>query len=266
MHLHLRIYRVPLSLPFLHDRLRPLLPVVNIQHCRRCGVRLRQLLALLRLWSLHTLLVPHHPRSDQVSTSDRMRGCLLTLDSASDNALVLASDVTINAELHWQLLPFDPARGKPQLYFDVMHEPNLIRIFNKYMRPLMPDDKHKLAANTPLKEMIIRCAPLPLPVWDIRVRRSDRGPLRCVDVFEAIYKSLSTPLSDAEKSQWAQDYLDSCQPYFHARCKASAALTDWEELQGLRRVDMLKGRTRFMGIARASPGKNYWVLHLDRPR
>jgi hypothetical protein len=190
----------------------------------------------------------------------------LIINSDANNALVLATHLPTDAELHWQLLQHDPARGKPRLYFDVSQEPALIRVFHKYMRPLMPDDKHKLAASVPLTHMTIRCAPLPLAAWDIRVRRHDGGSLRCMDVFEAIYESLSTPLSDAEKGQWTQEYLDSCEPVFKARCKASAALTDWEERQGLRRVDLLKGRTRFMGIARASPGKNYWVLHLDRQR
>jgi hypothetical protein len=129
----------------------------------------------------------------------------------------------------------------------------------------MPDEKHKLAANVPLTEMIIRIAPLPLPAWDIRARRHDGGQLRCIDVFASIQESLYTPLSDLEKQQWAKDYLDSCDSFFKARCRASAALTDWEERQGLRRVDLLKGRTMFKGIAR-TPDKSYWVLHLDRER
>jgi hypothetical protein len=130
----------------------------------------------------------------------------------------------------------------------------------------MPDDKHKQAANVPITEMTIRCAPLPLPTWDIRVRRHGGGPLRCADVFTAIHESLYTPLTEAEKGQWAPQYLEACEPYFKARCVASTALTDWEEKKGLRRVDLLKGRTMFKGIARAAPEKGYWVLHLDKQR
>jgi hypothetical protein len=154
------------------------------------------------------------------------------------------------------------------LHFDVSQSPDLIRVTvagKSYTRPLQPDERHKPAASAPLAEMIVRCAPLPLAAWDVRVRRADGGALRCADVFAAVHEAMRAPLTAREREQWPPAYLAACEPHFHARCRAAPALTALEERKGIRRVDLLRGRTTFRGLSCPAPGKGYWVMHLDKP-
>lgn len=188
-------------------------------------------------------------------------------DLPSDSPLVTPappppSDLP-NPELHWQLLPYDSARSKPYLRFDIAHPSDLIT-FPAYTRPARASELNKLATRSPLTEMTIRCSRL--PQWEVQVRRSGEGAIRCVDVFAAIYETFHCVLTDEERQYVPEDYLKGCEKYFKSRCKAAACLTDVEELQGMRRVDLLRGRTMFKGLTCPAPGKGYWMLHLEQQR
>jgi hypothetical protein len=112
--------------------------------------------------------------------------------------------------------------------------------------------------------MTIRCGQLPM--WEVNVERKDGGVLTCGDVLDAIYETYHQTVTESEKARLPADFLEECEPHFRARCKASANRTEYEERRGLRRVDLLRGRTVFRGLTCPSPGKGYWVIHLDRPR
>jgi hypothetical protein len=190
------------------------------------------------------------------------------LTTAAAHALVRYDPAPVVPELHWQLLPYEPARGKPRLHFDVSQSPERIRVTDArggMPRPLRADERARPAASTPLAEMVIRCAPLPLPAWDVRVRRPDGGPLRAADVFAAVHAALRAPLAPRDRAQWPPAYLAACAPHFRARCAAAPALAAREEAVGLRRVDLLRGRTAFRGLSCPAPGKAYWIMHLDKP-
>ncbi|KAF9816362.1 hypothetical protein IEO21_04115 [Rhodonia placenta] len=158
--------------------------------------------------------------------------------------------------LHWQLLPYETPKSKKKLYFDVAHPPHLIRD-HSHMPPVVlhSADMGKLASEIPLTEMNIRCSQL--PHWDIEVSPSRPGGVRCFDVFQAIYETF----------HWR---LARCEAAFRARCKATPGLHDVELSHGMRRVDILEGRTIFMGLRRPIPSDDkpdrYWVLELGFPQ
>lgn len=143
------------------------------------------------------------------------------------------------------------------------HPADLIT-FPAYTRPARSSEVNKLATREPITSMTIRCARL--PQWEVHVRRQGDAPIRCLDVFTAVYDTFHVPLTDAEKENIGEEYLQSCEVHWKARCKAAACLTDVEELQGLRRVDLLRGRTMFRGLTCPAPGSGYWMLHLETPK
>lgn len=172
--------------------------------------------------------------------------------------------------LHWQLLPYETPKSKKKLYFDVAHPPHLIRD-HSHMPPVVlhSADMEKLASEIPLTEMNIRCSQL--PHWDIEVSPSRPGGVRCFDVFQAIYETFHCVLSPTEKDYYIPTgRLARCEAAFRARCKATPGLRDVELSHGMRRVDILEGRTIFMGLRRPIPSDDkpdrYWVLELGFPQ
>jgi len=130
-----------------------------------------------------------------------------------------------------------------------------------YTTKLRNSDLDKLVADEPLEEMTIECEKLPKGA--IRIRRS--RPITCRDVFEEIYQAYSQVLSDAEcrrelPSPRSEEFL-RVNATFKARCLESPALDGWEERQKLRRVDLLQGKTKFLGLTQPKPSSN-WVLQL----
>jgi len=165
--------------------------------------------------------------------------------------------------LHWQLLPYNCQISRKFLRFDISHSPKTsIRDLNTG-RLLAESDYLKLASQPALDEMLIRCEHgAKMEPWNIYVHR--KGGIRCIDVFQAIHTSFSTPLEDDERKKIPRTRLSSCDKAFKRRCESSANLTLWEERQGMRRVDLLEGRTIFLGLALA-PSRDCWLLQLGFP-
>lgn len=161
--------------------------------------------------------------------------------------------------LHWQLLPYYPSIGKPQLLFDITVPITQMRFAAApFPRPLRNTDLDKPAADDELlDEMTIECDSLPEKL--ILVTRT-KG-IRCRDVFDRIYLAYNRVLSEFEREKIRPKELVRVQEAFKTRCARSPGLTKYEEHQGLRCVDRLQGKTFFLGLTRPSSSSN-WVLHL----
>ncbi|KZT09173.1 uncharacterized protein LAESUDRAFT_541747 [Laetiporus sulphureus 93-53] len=171
--------------------------------------------------------------------------------------------------LHWQLLPFDPAWSKKKIYFDVARPVHFIRD-HTHMPPvaLTDFDLLKPASEVPLTKMDIRCSQL--PHWDIFVKPSIPGGIRCIDVYDAIYQTFHCKLTTIEKDYYIpSERRTRCEAQFRRRCRESPALEAVELRDGMRRVDLLEGRTIFMGLRRPvdtdDKPDSYWVLDLGLP-
>lgn len=166
--------------------------------------------------------------------------------------------------LHWQLLPYNPTMkeiGKLQLRFDITVPVSHMRyITSTYPKPLRNADLDKPAADEHLDEMTIECERL--PQWLICIRR--RNGIKCRDVFEAIFRTYNAVLLDEECRAIPEKHLAQVKAAFKTRCIESPGLIEYEESMGLRRVDLLKGKTLFLGLTRPTPDSN-WVLKLGSP-
>ncbi|KAI0357587.1 hypothetical protein OH77DRAFT_1399168 [Trametes cingulata] len=181
--------------------------------------------------------------------------------------------------LHWQLLPpphvpgWDPSVARPQkrLYFDVTKSPRsiVIRDYSELPPKVSRYDAiqgylEKEACSVPLHKMTIRYEEI--PGLEIRVSGKGGNPIRCKDVFEAIYEYFDRVMTPDQRSMYmAQANLKRCEEAFRRRCQASErAVPLAEQRKGMRFVDLLEGNTMFLGLMRPTDDTSrldkYWVI------
>lgn len=169
--------------------------------------------------------------------------------------------------LHWQLLPHNPHRRKPAVHFDITVPITNIKFVAAYRTPLSNFDLDKLVADEPLEEMMIECEGLPKGY--VRISRPASRPITCRDVYEEIFQAYNRVLSDAERRREFRamhpERLQGISDAFKSRCASSQGLRGYEEGQGYRWVDLLQGRTMFLGLTQPKPTAN-WILQLGYPQ
>ncbi|KAJ7133455.1 hypothetical protein C8R44DRAFT_772460 [Mycena epipterygia] len=165
--------------------------------------------------------------------------------------------------LSWPLVQFSSRKKSkqpgPMLYFDVAFDPRQSRNLmdkkdmmdeQEEFRPLR--EAHRiLSASTHcnMTEMTIECP----HIGQITVKRS-RG-IRCIDVFSEIYDAYHKKL----RSDTTPQNIDRYIPYFVRRCEDSGN-REAEAKAGMRRVDLLRGKRIFDGLARSGAD---WKLVFD---
>ncbi|KZT65841.1 hypothetical protein DAEQUDRAFT_497326 [Daedalea quercina L-15889] len=171
--------------------------------------------------------------------------------------------------LHWQLLPYDAARSKKLVYFNIANPPAMIRDHTRMPPVSLPQaEMEKPAAEIPLTEMQIRCSQL--PHWDIVVNPAGPGGIRCIDVYRAIYETFQKELSETERDHYIPSgRRRQCEAAWRKRCKEAPGLPEVNLKKGMCRIDLLEGRTIFMGLRRPVPTDDkpdrVWVLELGFP-
>jgi hypothetical protein len=163
------------------------------------------------------------------------------------------------ATLHWKLLPFDPRRPKGKLQFDFAREVEeivLVESAGRRSRPLSVLERNKSAAEPSLTEMVIHCAEL--PDWPVYVAR--QSGIRCVDVFEAIRDTYNVVLTTTERSIHQTRVRD---------IERRRPPTPEGTKKGLRRRDLLDGKTLFLGLDWRPSDARYtdgcWCLKVGSP-
>jgi len=96
----------------------------------------------------------------------------------------------------------------------------------------------------------------------IRIRRRDG--IRCIDVLQEIFNAYDQRLSREEQQALALEIDERCVTAFKRRCKDAPHLPPVNERQGMRRVDLLRGRRVFNGLIR-DPRSQTWLLEFHRP-
>ena len=165
--------------------------------------------------------------------------------------------------LHWQLLPYDPARCKKRLLFDVSKGLwNMRDITRSPPLALGSSDLDKSAAKTSLTRMVIQCRQL--PHWEIVVNKA--SGILCRDVYQAIHDSMCTRLTERERNLYVTDRRrDRIQAAFEERCRDSVDLDEVARRRGMMRVDLLEGARIFMGLVRPPDSDEYWLLNMGVP-
>ncbi|KAE9393148.1 hypothetical protein BT96DRAFT_230438 [Gymnopus androsaceus JB14] len=120
------------------------------------------------------------------------------------------------------------------------------------------------AVHPPVSSLVIQ---IPYYIWPISVHASYNGQYVTVnDVFTAVYHSLRTNVSSSEyraipsKKEAEKVRMAYMMRYrrLHDRYAYEA-----EKQQGVKRVDFLNWRTRFMGLTTSEHGSDVWLLHLS---
>jgi hypothetical protein len=123
-------------------------------------------------------------------------------------------------------------------------------------RPLSVLERNKSAAEPGLTEMVIYCAEL--PDWPVHVAR--QSGIRCVDVFEAIRDTYNVVLTTTERSMHQSRVRD---------IERRRPPTPEGGKKGVRRRDLLDGRTQFLGldwrISDARYPNGCWCLKVSSP-
>jgi hypothetical protein len=148
-----------------------------------------------------------------------------------------ADPSTPPATLHWKLLPFDAQRSKGKLKFDFARQVDEIVLAEarQGLRPLTVNERNKAASEPGLTEMVIHC--VDLPDWPVYVIR--QSGIRCVDVFEAIQDTYNVVLTAMERSIHQNRVRD---------VKRRRPPTPEGTKKGVRRRDLLEGKTLFLGL------------------
>jgi hypothetical protein len=139
--------------------------------------------------------------------------------------------------LHWKLLPFDGQRSKGMLKFDFAREVDEVILAEgqRGSRPLSVIERNKSAAEPGLTEMVIHCAEL--PDWPVYIAR--QSGIRCVDVFDAIRDTYNVVLTTTERSMHLSRVRD---------IERRLPPPPEGAKKGLRRRDLLEGKTLFLGL------------------
>ncbi|KAJ3998150.1 hypothetical protein F5050DRAFT_1286886 [Lentinula boryana] len=181
------------------------------------------------------------------------------------------SAVPMKAEaiaLNWPLREPDqnPRRARSSICFDVAFDPRTTKgvtvpydIDVAHRRDMSRDDI-RLPASThcTLTEMRISLDQEDFKCWPIRVKRKEG--IRCLDVYEAIFKTLQYRLTDDDVRTFGEARIRRCWNYCLQRCIDSPGLSEYNKQRGIRRVDLLRGRRFFRGLVQS--GDN-WILYLD---
>jgi len=170
--------------------------------------------------------------------------------------------------LSWPLVEY--AEGKrtryPPIFFDVRCNPNAdewnIRARRQHRgcnTPLTQAEREMPAStHCTITDMLIYFVSPYLIGWPVPVKRNQG--IRCIDIFQAIYEKLQGRLTSEDHRRYGEEYIRRCRPAFEQRCREDPGLPGYNERQGMRRVDLLRGKTIFKGLRQSGAD---WVLYFD---
>jgi hypothetical protein len=165
---------------------------------------------------------------------------------------------TSSGEMHIHfLLAFSPFED-PVLQYDLSLPPSSLA------NEISPEEFAEFATHPPLPTFHVTCS---LLQWPITVSPSSgsRDFVTVLDVFESIYRNLRMPIHPAEyKNLPSPDATLDVNAAYYQRCGRIEDLDhrQLEESKGLKRVDFLTGRNRFLGLSGTLKGPDIWELNV----
>jgi hypothetical protein len=143
--------------------------------------------------------------------------------------------------------------------WDLMDNPSMI---TRNHRSVSSRTFCEPATNPPLRFITITMPYLP---WTIKVHASNGSYITLEDVLEAIYQSLRTNITTSEFNSFSSenDQRRAAGAYQQRyRRQRSTRVYEEEKRGGMRRVDFLMGRTRFLGISNSGRRPDEWQLNV----
>jgi hypothetical protein len=115
------------------------------------------------------------------------------------------------------------------------------------------------ATNPPIPYLQISCANLP---WTLDVVCKTTNFVTILDVLAQLYTLLRLRVSEKEFKMESFESQRDISAAFHQRVKRGRWTAAVEEQKGLKRIDFLKGRNRFMGLSSTKLGPDMWALNV----
>lgn len=121
------------------------------------------------------------------------------------------------------------------------------------------------ATSPALHSLVIECPHLK---WDFSITPSSSLPgafVTVLDVFEALYRGLRLAVHPVDYNELPFDIVRDVNAAYYTRCGrilATEARTS-EESKGIKRVDFLMGRTRFLGLSGTTRSRDIWTLNVS---
>ncbi|THU95913.1 hypothetical protein K435DRAFT_859091 [Dendrothele bispora CBS 962.96] len=171
--------------------------------------------------------------------------------------------------LNWPLMEqsrVHKIRQALPIYFDVAFEPwYSVQVWlpsEKRPKNFFPQHEDMSASShCVLTKMNISCDIMGM--WPVTVERQDG--IRCIDIFDAIYKTYAKPITEKEKVILGAEILARSEIAFRQRIKDSPGLPYIHERQGMLRVDTLINKRIFGGLVQDGNEED-WKLILKDPR
>ncbi|KAG6914793.1 hypothetical protein DXG01_015252 [Tephrocybe rancida] len=152
-------------------------------------------------------------------------------------------------------LAFNPLKGShPPLDYDVTRPPTFL-----LKSQLTLPEFHEAATEPPLASLYITYPTLTTP---ISVFAGDVGYVTLSDVFHAVYHAFLLPTTAEEYGSLPRGLIGDVNAAYYERCERSAdveAQLQW----GIKRIDMLGRRHRFLGLSGTFHGLDVWQLNVD---
>jgi hypothetical protein len=123
------------------------------------------------------------------------------------------------------------------------------------------------ATHPPLHALTLTCRALP---WAIPVASASNKPdsfVSVADVLHALSRALRQPISPTEYAQLLspteQRRVNEAFERRYRRLASDPPAYQVEKLKGVKRVDFLMGKTRFLGLSWTSTGPDVWELNVS---
>ncbi|KAG6811513.1 hypothetical protein H0H92_007067 [Tricholoma furcatifolium] len=152
-------------------------------------------------------------------------------------------------------LAFNPVKGSaPALSYDITRPPTLL--LGSQLR--LPEF-HEAATEPPLSAFYITHPALLTP---ISVFAGDVGFVTISDVFHAMYHAFLLPTTAEEYAAVPRHLVREVNAAYYERCERAhdvATQLKW----GIKRIDLLGGRHRFLGLSGTLQGPDVWQLNVS---
>ncbi|KAH0589801.1 hypothetical protein H2248_005515 [Termitomyces sp. 'cryptogamus'] len=152
-------------------------------------------------------------------------------------------------------LAFNPLEGSlPALDYDITRPPTFL-LDSQITLP----EFHEAATEPPLPALYITYPTLLSP---ISVFAGDVGYVTISDVLHAIYHAFLVQTTTEEYQHVPMQLLPEVNTAYYVRCER-APDTKTQLHWGIKRIDLLRGRHRFLGLSGTLHGRDIWLLNVD---
>ncbi|KAJ4472970.1 hypothetical protein J3R30DRAFT_3707966 [Lentinula aciculospora] len=173
-------------------------------------------------------------------------------------------DISVPITRIHYLLAFAPYQ-LPPLPYDLSTRPSIIKSF------IPSDVLSEPATNPPVSSLIITCPHLrwEFPITPIPASSRKSSYVSVLDVLHALYRGLRLAVHPLEyEALPSLEVIANVNEAYYSRCNSTVdtKARQEEQVKGIKRVDFLMGRNRFLGLSKKSSRRDdglVWELNVS---